>query len=323
MNVNESLNLIRERKPEDEDEAASRFDRWRRCDPYPNVSPGLLSSARFCDYIVETGMVYPFNVSKDDIKIATHAFRVEGRVVRWTDDNKKHSFTVGVGNEYDTESFQLRQDSIAFVTLQPYLRIPEYIALRFNLKINNVYRGLLLGTGPIVDPGYEGKLSIPLHNLTTNHYVIKAKERLVWVEFTKIHSTNGIEDHDGEEKQKSDLHIPFFDEDEESEERDVEYHIREAEPHRSIRSSIPNAIHSAEEAAEEARDEAEDVSAQATRSFYISLGILAVGLISILAVSVTYILQVDELEEEAERQQAKIQELERRLDQVTPPDSVD
>ncbi len=28
-----------------------------------------------------------------------------------------------------------------------------------------VYKGLLLGTGPIVDPGFVGKLYIPLHKL--------------------------------------------------------------------------------------------------------------------------------------------------------------
>jgi prefoldin subunit 5 len=45
---------------------------------------------------------------------------------------------------------------------------------------------LLLGTGPIVDPGFNGKLFIPLHNLTSNRYVIKKNAQLISVEFTKL-----------------------------------------------------------------------------------------------------------------------------------------
>src|SRR5256885_14069412 len=65
-------------------------------------------------------------------------------------------------------------------------RFPDYIAARFNLKIPNVYRGLLLGTGPLVDPGWSGRLSFPLHNLTTNDYEFPGGEEIIWMEFTKL-----------------------------------------------------------------------------------------------------------------------------------------
>jgi hypothetical protein len=78
------------------------------------------------------------------------------------------------------------------VTLAPLLQLPDYIALRFNLKIQNVYRGLLLGTGPLVDPGFVGHLSFPLHNLTTNPYHFDAAEDVVWVEFTKLSTNAGF-----------------------------------------------------------------------------------------------------------------------------------
>jgi deoxycytidine triphosphate deaminase len=94
---------------------------------------------------------------------------------------KRHVLKIGPG-----ESFELQENSIAFVTLEPMLRVPDYIALRFDLRIKNVYRGLLLGTGPIVDPGFEGRLSLPLHNLTTNSYRFRGGEDLIWMVFTKI-----------------------------------------------------------------------------------------------------------------------------------------
>lgn len=52
-----------------------------------------------------------------------------------------------------------------------------------------MHRGLLLGTGPIVDPGYWGKLCIPLHNLTDEDHRILQHEGLIWIEFTKTSLT--------------------------------------------------------------------------------------------------------------------------------------
>lgn len=64
--------------------------------------------------------------------------------------------------------------------------MPDYMVLRFNLSVSNAYKGLLLGTGPIIDPGFDGNLFIPLHNLTGNEYIIKRGAPLIRVEFTKL-----------------------------------------------------------------------------------------------------------------------------------------
>jgi hypothetical protein len=69
--------------------------------------------------------------------------------------------------------------------------MPVYIVGRFNLLIRDVYRGLLVGTGPLVDPGFVGRLSIPLHNFTSNEYLLRAGEDFVYFEFTKLSWTNG------------------------------------------------------------------------------------------------------------------------------------
>jgi hypothetical protein len=63
--------------------------------------------------------------------------------------------------------------------------LPNYIALRFNLRITHVHRGLLLGTGPLVDPGFQGRLLIPVHNLTDSDYPMDTNMALIWIEFTK------------------------------------------------------------------------------------------------------------------------------------------
>ena len=66
------------------------------------------------------------------------------------------------------------------------LMLPQYIAARFNLHISHVHKGILLGTGPLVDPGFFGNLLIPLHNLTDNNYKFDGGEGIIWVEFTKL-----------------------------------------------------------------------------------------------------------------------------------------
>jgi hypothetical protein len=59
-------------------------------------------------------------------------------------------------------------NSLVYIKLKQELRLPFYIIGRHNLKIRYVYKGLLLGTGPQVDPGFQGNLFIPLHNFTTS-----------------------------------------------------------------------------------------------------------------------------------------------------------
>ena len=112
------------------------------------------------------------------------------------EEGRQHSFSLsnarrrGAKRTEIRDKFVLKPNSICYVTLEPYFRIPSYIAGRFNLLINNVYRGLLVGTGPLVDPGFSGNLSIPIHNFTTNSYQFQAGEDFVYFEFTKLSWSN-------------------------------------------------------------------------------------------------------------------------------------
>lgn len=161
--------------------ANEKYERFKRFDPYPKIAPALLNSDDIIKYVNTIGMINPFHEDKVHLKPATYAIELLGKIVFW--DNERKKIVIDLKRK---ERFILKSNSIAFVTLEPFLRLPDYIAARFNLKINNVYKGLLLGTGPIVDPGYCGKLSIPLHNLTTNNYEFTGGERIIWMEFTKL-----------------------------------------------------------------------------------------------------------------------------------------
>ena len=145
----------------------------------PKIDPSLLNSADIYDYVAQTGMLAPFYPWA--IKSASYEASLLGPLIWWNEKNEPHYEELKEG-----EIFVLKANSVAFVSVEPSLRIPDYIALRFNLHITHVHRGLLLGTGPLVDPGFVGKLVIPLHNLTDRDWPIKGGEGLIWIEFTKL-----------------------------------------------------------------------------------------------------------------------------------------
>lgn len=238
--------------PRTDAEAARRFEIAKSADPFPEIQPSLLNSADISDYVRMTGMLYPFDADPEKLKSASYVAAIRGRCIWW--DEKGEQREVRLQKEGD--EFLLAANSIAFVQVEPYFRLPDYIALRFNLKITHVHRGILLGTGPLVDPGFVGRLLIPLHNLTTNPYRFQFKEGLIWVEFTKTSIyPEWVQDKgalagltrrgtfNGFDKKKHDIQ--------------PEEYLRKASPHRPIRSSIPEVIERTRGDARKARELAE------------------------------------------------------------------
>ena len=162
-------------------QAREKYDRYISKDPYPEIEPALLNSADIFKYVAATGMIYPFDVEK--LRGATYDVGLKGTAI-WWDEEKKIEHVQELVNP--GEFFELKPNSIAFITLEPFFRIPNYLVLRFNLRVTHIYKGLLLGTGPIVDPGFVGKLSIPLHNLTANTYKFTVGDDIIQMEFTKL-----------------------------------------------------------------------------------------------------------------------------------------
>lgn len=220
------------------DEAKSLYEEFRSLDPFQQIAPALLNSADIKKYVQKTGMLFPFE--EGDAKAASYRINLLGKYVLWAPDGSKK-----VGYIDRSSTFPLPSNSIAFVTLEPFIQLPIYIAARFNLTVKNVYRGLLLGTGPQIDPGWAGRLSIPLHNFTTNEYVLIGGDHLISMEFTKVspddswltqNANSSYVEYDVKKKL----------------EWDVEKYLWDADPHRPIMSSIPNAIHAAEAGAKKA-----------------------------------------------------------------------
>lgn len=162
--------------------AEERYLEFKEKDPFPSIDPALLNSADIADYVAQVGMIYPF--APERLGPASYEMVLGGEYLYWDGNSKKYS-SKKIKPE---EELTLRRNSITYVSVRELFRIPDYIGLRFNLRVKHVHRGLLLGTGPLIDPGFHGRLMIPIHNLTSNEYIISEGEKLISVEFTKISS---------------------------------------------------------------------------------------------------------------------------------------
>ncbi len=88
-------------------------------------------------------------------------------------------------NGEDRYYYEVPKNSLVYIRIFEKLRLPYYIIGRFNLKVTYTYKGLLLGTGPQVDPGYEANLNIPLHNLTKDPVKIYINKSFVSIDFVR------------------------------------------------------------------------------------------------------------------------------------------
>jgi deoxycytidine triphosphate deaminase len=163
-----------------EDEANLRAQQFKQLDPFPDIPPALLSAGDIEDYARVTAMLHPFYAEPASLKPASYEVRPGRKFVRWDEFGKRIELDITKDG-----IFQLPPNSISFIQIEPKIRLPDYIAIRFNLRITHVHRGLLLGTGPLIDPGFCGVPLIPLHNLTAESFQIRGDEGLIWVEFTK------------------------------------------------------------------------------------------------------------------------------------------
>jgi deoxycytidine triphosphate deaminase len=128
---------------------------WR--DPLPGVQAMLSSDliAYYNSVVAQPGMIDPF--VEANLKPAAYEltlgpnFLLEGEPGVLTPERPW---------------LELPPNSVVFVSMRERLVLPHYIVARFDLAIEFIYQGILLGTGPQVDPGFQGVLSCPLHNIS-------------------------------------------------------------------------------------------------------------------------------------------------------------
>lgn len=233
-------------------------------DPFPDIPCALLNSGdvfRYATYGQAGKKLFePFNPAGR--KSASYEISFVGTAYWWQPD----AATIQEQELGVATTFEIPPNSIVFIRPVVTFYIPDYLALRFNLHIQLVHRGLLLGTGPLVDPGFQGRLLIPIHNLTDSPVRINGNDGFIWVEVTKVSpltTTNSPE------------YVEFPDD---KRHREPWQYFKKASNNDSIRSSLPSIK-------EEARKAAEDVRAHLSRLQFV--GVVA-GAIAVLTIGLGF-----------------------------------
>lgn len=153
----------------------NEINKSKYIDPEPSER-GLLLSDRILDYVNS----YNLLIDQKDFCL---------------ENLKPASYSLALGKSYyyngkfyklkDDEPLRLPPNSYVVVSTRETIRLPHYIAGRFGLRVKFVYEGLLVGSGPQVDPGFEGILGCPLHNLTDEEVEIQPRENFAWIDFVK------------------------------------------------------------------------------------------------------------------------------------------
>src|SRR5947208_3466615 len=156
-------------------------------DPYPNQANGggVLQATEIRDYVTN----YNLLIDRDDfaagkLKQASYTMTPASNDA-WIVEKSGNQRRLETGDGPEGPYYIVRRNSFVFIRLRQTLRLPFYIIGRHNLKIRYVYSGLLLGTGPQVDPGYEGQLWIPLHNFTDEDVNVYINDSFVSIDFSR------------------------------------------------------------------------------------------------------------------------------------------
>lgn len=150
-----------------------------------NIAPGMLSSSQIAYCVDKFKLIKNYNEAC--LGPATYHMRIGNEVLTW-DNGKKIEFTLGPEedkNKNISKSIEFKPNSLTFVTTIEEFNLPKDIIARYNLKSKWVHQGLLLGTGPIVDPELQARLLIPVHNFSSHPVRIDHNDEFISVEFTK------------------------------------------------------------------------------------------------------------------------------------------
>lgn len=166
------------------DNPQEQYKKYQFIDPFRNEIPSaLLNGYDIASYIEKCGIISPYEPG--NVSSATYKIPMYGDVYFWNDKKSKMT-TVHLTRDKPDQTITLKQNSITYFHIDTHFRVPYYMVFRFNLTVSLAHKGLLLGTGPIVDPGFQGRILIPVHNLTANDYTLRAGSGLIRVEFTKL-----------------------------------------------------------------------------------------------------------------------------------------
>jgi deoxycytidine triphosphate deaminase len=136
---------------------------------------GILLSDRIRFYVDRVNLIHPFDEA--NLRPASYTLHVGSK---YLDPGRSLE-----GDLEERGEVVIPPNGLIYIRFLEEVNIPYYLIARFNLRVKQVYRGLLLGTGPQVDPGFRGHLGCPIHNFTDESKVLKFREDIATIDFEK------------------------------------------------------------------------------------------------------------------------------------------
>lgn len=151
----------------------------------PGLPAGMLSSSQIRSCLRQGLLLHGHD--ERNLTSATYDMRLGAEAFRY-ENERRVSFILGPQTDRNRgveRTLTFAPNSLTFVTTIEDFDLPADIIARFNLKSRWVHKGLLLGTAPIVDPQFRGKMMLPIHNFSSNLVQMDYGDALIAVEFTK------------------------------------------------------------------------------------------------------------------------------------------
>lgn len=142
-------------------------------DPHKDEPAGVLLSDQIEFYIKEFRLVAPYN--PEALRPAQYTLRVG-----------EEGYCAGNKFKIDEQNpLIIPPNGLVYIKLYEYFNIPYYMIARYSLRVEQVYRGLIVDNGLQVDPGFHGYINVPVYNFTKEPKTLTFDERLLSVEFVK------------------------------------------------------------------------------------------------------------------------------------------
>lgn len=142
-----------------------------------NIPSAILSDKEINDYVQDGYLISKGTFSSSSLEASSYDIRVG-----------KKGIIGGTGNEIDLISgyLELQPGSYAGIVSYEKFKLPSTIAARLGAKRALSYDGIILLTGSIVDPGYEGHLIFGLYNASQRKALLKYGKKICNVVFEKL-----------------------------------------------------------------------------------------------------------------------------------------
>lgn len=136
---------------------------------------GVLLSDRIALYVDAVHLIEPHDFIAQDLRPASYDLHV-GDEYYVNDKRRPLAYN---------EALEIPANGLVYVATRERFNIPYYLIARYSLTVTQVYRGLLIDNGLHIDPGYYGKIFIPVHNFVNELRELYRNEKFLSVEFTR------------------------------------------------------------------------------------------------------------------------------------------